>query len=176
MGVRVHKTIGFGAREFVPPAGFQERLEEASERTTLGDFATWCRAHEDEIRAFAPGARDKFRRTMLGIDLNAFAEDGKVDVSLGKYVEWANEFGFKDAIVFAPPGWPVDQWKRYNDNIDWCEDTQLHGQERRWVPLDREIEPFLKGKPPLTIAALCLWLGVPEMFGRLHEVLYVYWG
>jgi hypothetical protein len=33
----------------------------------------------------------------------------------------------------------------------------------------------LKGKPPLTIAAICCWLGVPELFKKLHETLYVYW-
>jgi hypothetical protein len=176
MGIRVHKQIGFGARGFVAPEGFRDRLNEAYENVTLEHFADWCRAHKDEILAFAPTEDDKFRRTMLDVNLMCLADDKMLGESLGRYVEYDDEFGFEDGIVFIPPGWRISNWRRYNDDIDWSEETQLHGQQKRWVSLDREIEPFLKGKPPLVIAAFCLWLGIPEVFERLTEVLYVYWG
>ncbi len=173
MGIRVHKAIGFGVRGIKPTKSLRSKYDQMHEMT-LGDFILWVEKYEDEVLKFANGVEDKFRRSMLKIDVEGIKDDEKLDQILGRHILWDDEFGIKDAMLFIPIGY-LNSWSRYDDSVDWCEETEFHNQKKRYMKLKRELYPFSKGVPPLSVAAMALWLGIPDVWPKLHEALYVYW-
>ncbi len=172
MGVRVHKAIGFGVRPFQPPKNFYDKVNEASD-LTLEEFATWCRAHEEEILTFVPET-DRGRRMMfMNVDLTPITQK-HFQEPLGSCIDYEAEFGLKDAILLRPIA--NDGWSRYDDMLDWAEETHSHKTKNRFKFLDIGLYPHDKGKPPLTVAAILLWLGLEKLWPKLREALYVHWG
>lgn len=171
MGIRVTKAIGFGMRDFIPPVGWRERHTAIGEMT-IGDFLPWMAKHEAAIEAFAP-EEAMLRRTILSLDIDDSL--GRRSDPLGHHVLWDDEFGFKDALLFIPLG-QARYWHRYDDDIDWSEETQEHAGENRFVSLKGSLHPHEKGLPPLSVAALALYLGVPHVWPELQESMYVTWG
>jgi hypothetical protein len=169
MSVRVHKAIGYGMRAFQATQAFQDKV--LNDETTVGDFTRWCAKNLCEIQACALGDRNQIRWTMFHCDLDA---EAKSNEPLIQHCVFQSEFGIADAVLFIPLGFRK-AWVHFDDSIDWSEETELHGQQNRFVPLKRELSPYAKDKPPLTIAALALWCGVPEIYPHLQESLYVYW-
>lgn len=176
MGLRVHKILGYGVKPLSHGHGKKlddeatwERAEEIGPEKFLG----WMQKHKDEIRKIA------------GIDENRFDLDMAImrgSPKKGPFGgEWTltdswfyqREFGYKDVVVFVPPC--HFDWARYDDLIDYTEECVEHECERRLKVLNRAIYPYLKEKPPCTIAAVLLWLGIPEVWPDLKEMLYVYW-
>lgn len=64
-----------------------------------------------------------------------------------------------------------EQCKRYDDLIDWLEENG----ERRWKWLEKGIYPYQRGEIPVSVVAVCLYLGLEKYVQNLREVLYVYW-
>lgn len=170
MGIRVHKSIGYGLRPFKAPEGFREKVNEACEMT-LGDFAKWCKPRMDRILEFAPddrGRRMMFQRVdLLPLNKKHFKQ------GLSERIIYDDEFGFKDAIVLQPIA--HDSWSRYDATIDWVEEGQFHGAKKRFRFVKCGLYPHDLGKPPLSVAALMLWLGIEDQWPKLHEALYVHW-
>lgn len=166
--------VGFGVRDFKPSKAFLDRY---NQEVTVGDFLDWCQPRLKEIKAFVPES-DRVRRTMLDVSLMLREEEENPsrldDLLTASNVIYDDEFGFEDALVFVPLG--MESWRRYNDSIDWAEETQFHGQQRRFTWLDRELHPYPFHTPPLTVAALAMYFGVPEVWSDLKECLYVMWG
>ena len=172
MGIRVHKAIGYGVRPFKAPKNLQDKVNEACE-VTLGEFAKWCKEREDRILEFAP-KDDRGRRMMFQrVDLRPLNKE-HFKQSLVSRIDYQNEFGFKDAILIQPIA--HDSWTRYDDTIDWVEETSFHQAKNRFRFVNIGLYPHDLGKPPLVVAAILLWLGLEELWPKLHEALYIHWG
>lgn len=176
MGIRIHKAVGYGLRNFSPPKGWQDKCNTAYE-ISLEDFIKFCHNHKEKILSYTIG--DRSRTMMFEVDLDGIRDDNLLNRSLGEYLLFDDEYGFSDALLFLPPGYK--NWKRIDDTIDYCEemaylrtirDSEL---EPRFLPLPYGIYPHDKGKPPLTVIALALWFEIPEIIPQLTEALYLYW-
>ena len=164
MGIRVSKAVGYGVRGFKPTPEQRDRMENAT-LTSLKEFAS---ANEREIVALDQSRRGD--RTF------------SIDLILGggfklheRMVHFDDEFGIRDALLLAPPE-GID-WCRYDNTIDWLEETERtkDGTANRWKWLRHGIYPNNRGQPSITVAALCLYLGIPDEYPKLREALYVYW-
>lgn len=87
MGVRVHKAIGYGTAEFVPPAGFKDAEARLCDMT-IGDFAAWCREHRSEVESLADPDY-KSARPLFGWDIRIMADDLAAE-SMWKSIAWGN--------------------------------------------------------------------------------------
>lgn len=174
MGIRVHKSIGYGVHPFKATEAFIDRACNQAVDVTIGEFATWCKEHQGEILRFLPGDKpeERARRKMFkSVDLLAINKR-HFENNLSSLIAYDNEA--LDAMVLLPIA--HDEWRRHDATIDWAEESMLHGQLDRFVYLNSGLYPHDKGKIPLTVAALTLWLGIPDIWPQLREALYVYWG
>lgn len=172
MGIRVHKAIGYGLRPFEAPKDFQDLISNAYD-TTLGDFAEWCKENEDRILSFVP-EEDRGRRMLFSkVDVTPLNK-GHFDEPLGSRIIYEDEFGFQDVLLLQPIA--HDDWKRLDSTIDWVEESHFHKAENRFEFVDMGLYPHDRGKPPLSVAAMLLWLGLEKHWPDLKEALYVYWG
>lgn len=175
MGVRVHKVIGFATDTFASTPEHWSRFSKIGE-DTVDMFAGWCREHKDDIIGVAS---DWSRAERLGFDwdLDALVEYLHIRRDyLGRFIHGKNSLSGKgENILLLIPLTTTPRWNRYNDDIDWAEETQFHEQSDRLCFLERELHPYAKGRPPILLAAMLLRLGVPELWGTLREALYVYW-
>lgn len=168
MSIRIHKVLGYGMDAFKPTPQFEERCNEWR-YTAFLDFAEEhfldvCKI-ASESRSVTKGGVQAF---YLDIRLPRAMKYTKV---LHRIVAWDNEGSSKRKIVLIPPAMS-QQWYRFDDAIDYAEARSMRS---RFVKLDRGIYPYDKGNPPLILAAMCLYLGVPELFAQLEEVVYTYW-
>jgi hypothetical protein len=173
MGIRVRKSIGYGLRGFKPSKTFL-RKQELSYETTLQDFAKWCVEHKEYIFALIP-VDDRARRALFNVDIKTLTEKKRAKDILGLYCLFDNETDDQDTLMLLPLNRLGETWTRYDDSLDYHEEVELHGGKDRFVSFAHGIFPYDKGEPPLTVAALALWLGIPEIWPKLHEALYVYW-
>jgi hypothetical protein len=173
MGIRVHKSVGYGFRKFKPTAKFLERMESCE--LTLTKFADWCDENTSQILTYAVDDPTRFREAMLSIDLAAMREKRRAKEHLSRCVNYQDEFGLPDVIQFIPPTLR-DEWTRYDDSVDYVEETECHNQKNRFLYVERELYPFNKNKPPLQVAALLLYFGLERYWPRLRECLYIHWG
>ena len=171
MGIRVHKAIGYGVRPFQVPEGFRDLHNEAFE-VTLGDFALWCVRNKDRILSFVPETERGRRMMFTSVDLTPLNEH-HFEESLGSRIVYEDEGGFEDALLIQPIA--HDDWKRMDSSIDWVEESQFHQQRPRFEFVECGLYPHDRGKPPLSVAAILLWLGLEELWPQLREALYVYW-
>ena len=171
MGVRITKVIGYGVRDFTPNEAFHARRDE---EPTILDFVKWCEEHMAEIEALRT-EESQVRSWVLDATLDALKEPKFRSKGIYHSVEWDDEFGIPDVLVLIPPD-AEHRWRRYNDDIDYAEDTRLHNQENRFIYLDRDINPYPQGFPPLIIGALAMYYGIPHVWPNLKECLYVNWG
>ena len=137
---------------------------------TLMDFMSWVKTHQKQVSKLFPGER-ALHRQKLQADAEFFKglPESFHKHGLHECFVWDVEFGFKDALVLIPPTC-LGRWRRYNNDVDWAEDTQLHGQQNRLVRLERELHPWPKGAPPVIVAALLVWAGIPEVWEALEEL------
>jgi len=92
---------------------------------------------------------------------------------MGSRILYDAEFGIKDALLLLPI--VHDGWRRYNSTIDWVEETHAYDQKPRFEKVSVGLSPYVLGKPPLSVAAILLWLGLESLWPDLHEALYIYW-
>jgi hypothetical protein len=178
MGIRINKAIGYGVAMYVPTPAFIEKHSE-SYRTTLGDFVKWCGKHNDEIEALLQtvpmlrlGIEDDLMvlRNTTRADMRARLKDNIL------YDDMAAENDREGGpLLLIPPGYP--DWRRHDDPIDWVEAT-FRGDEGSadvYAPVNCGLFPYMKGRPPCIIAALCLWFDVPEVWPHLSEAVFTHW-
>jgi hypothetical protein len=172
MGIRVHKVIGYGVRGFVPPTGFLDRLNKLGEikRSTLN---RWVKKNRETIESLT-GPGHHFDLDIMLMSKRLSAHGAAIFPENVGLVSYDDEFGLKDALLITPPT-ADPYWRRYDDIIDWLEETKSSGPRTRWEWLKYGIYPHDKGKTPASVAAVCLFLGVPNIFAQLREALYVWW-
>lgn len=173
MGIRVHKAIGYGIRKFKPTLAFKQRYEDFCEMSRA-DFNEWVVANRPAIEALIGGEpKHHFELDILLCD-NPKSWAYMKGASNVNYVLFQDEFGLKDALLIRPLT-SSDDWYRYDDSIDYLEEQTKDGPRVRWKFLKGSLYPNLKGEPPPSVAATCLYLGIPEVYAQLREALYVWW-
>jgi hypothetical protein len=174
MGIRVHKAIGYGVRKFRPTLEFNQRREDFCDMSR-GDFNKWVAANRQAIESLAGG--DPKRH--FDLDVLLACEKSKSwayqkGANNTNYVFLEEEFGYKDALLIRPLTSHPD-WYRFDDSIDYLEEHTKDGPRNRWKFLNQGLYPYLRDGAPTNVAAVCLFLGVPEVFPQLREALYVWW-
>ncbi len=169
MGNRIHKAIGYGALVKLPPF-FQQDFYEKASKTSLAKFARFCTKNRAAIEATVPVADYRHKMFKSEIKIVATTAGG----TLSDYIKNDDEMGIEGALLLIPPSF--EGWSRYDDIIDYTEEcAKRHSPIPSFQTLYQGIYPHSLGKPPLTVAALCLWLKMPELFPRLQETLYTWW-
>lgn len=181
MGIRVHKTVGYGCRGFTPSKEVAQHL--ILDESSIRDLAKWAKKHKDEILAL-PVKRSVSRglseAKMLDVSISIW-EKAKDYPTAVRYIyecrAWDDEFGIKDAILFMPPE-SAQSWKRYDDFIDYHEETggKAKQQFAYFKRLKCGLYPYRRGEVPLSIGAVLLYSGLGDLWPKLRESLYVWWG
>lgn len=153
MGIRVNKIIGYGVTDLAekdPRVDWENLYSENSklyEQDSKG-FLEWCERNIDKIEelwaAENPGDSNgidpspkeiglSFKRWHFEL-LKKTLNNKKFKKSRPyNWVEFDDESD-DNTIVLLAPEYP--HWKRYDDIIDWVEETQLYKQKNRVVKLD----------------------------------------
>lgn len=178
MGIRVHKAAGYGLSSF-DATGFEEKFE-AAYSTTREEYLAWIKENRGAILNLAmthvPKGKRKIRRTIQDVCLRfqeASLREAKT-FRLGKSFVRSSMTTDPSPMLFVPPDF-VREWVNYDRMTDYLEECEFHEGADRLVPLQRGIYPYMRGEIPSTVAALLLWLGVPERWSELSEMLYIYW-
>lgn len=171
MGIRVSKCIGYGIQPWKAPDDFSTRLE-AAEDLPLKAFFEWSDSNADKVLEVYP--QELYRR-QLRYTAECFASLPECfhNHRLHECFVWDGEIA-PDTLLLVPPTC-LKRWKRHDNDLDWAEETQVHEQQNRVLCLSRGLHPWEKACPPFEIAALLVWAGIPEVWGRLEEMLFVYW-
>lgn len=148
MGVRFHKTLGYGITGLsVDSSG----MHTDDPRLNLNSPAlTW--EHDDYTDV---AFRDHLEELVAGVDLSADPNDARLMLSFEKYemdevikkqkgesweairgIVYAGEYGDASTLVIIPPGM-ASSWSRYGDTLDHVE-AQLNGDDG--MPLVRKID------------------------------------
>lgn len=132
MGIRVHKCLGYGFTDF--KGNFDPRLSkqlneilEENEDNTTQHFVDYIK--RDDIR---------LPLKQMVIDNIEKYEHHKESYD---YVVHDDEFGIENIILFIPPG-ELKTWHRYDNCIDYHEETELHNQENHVEIIPNGIYPF----------------------------------
>jgi len=152
MGIRVHKTVGYGVMdlkiddaETLNPTMLDPRIDweglaaTAEERyaTSLPDFLLWMQRNKGDIielhsredpRAISGQSFQwdiQMMEQMLERDPQRMA-----GVSPAQCVIHETEGGDPQVLMFVPPECST-QWHRRDNTLDWVEESQWHGQQPR---------------------------------------------
>jgi hypothetical protein len=167
MGIRVHKSIGFGLTDIgtrktrghgrvlddprINPRGYlgvpdDEREHERFSFERYVEFAAkfkWTmptragrrrRRWSPDLENFhvQPGPRDE----------EDYHEQKLAEIKRGfPYfsVEHDTEYGMPEVLLVVPPAM-TPEWRRYDEALDWCEETQCHGLKNRVIEL--KVPPY----------------------------------
>lgn len=170
MSIRIHKSIGYGLRDFSLDREFLDKFEKLQEIDDNKCFLSWIIENRNTIFNMVDNNKSQiFQFDYLLQDVKKLSVFDLYD-----FIKFDNEYSLEDAIMFIPIE-VKKEWYRYDDMIDYTEETLLYKQENRWRWIDKGLYPYDKNKPPISIAALMLYLGIPEKFKELKEALYVWW-
>ena len=219
MGIRVKKVVGYGLTDLTGPE--DERLNPDGYLLTKDEIKKeehWtAEGYLKFLKKYGSGSFDKNPKTpfqdMVVFHLGTHRR-GKPQKNFNKLWEpwdsiiYDDEFGLKNVLVVVPFCMAVrgegGQWKRYDDIVDYCEETHCHGQQRRVVTLADGIHPwnacfedqygnrlemwdvrmhrtdgrFIKSTVPMEVRALCYYLEIfkePKTVLSMDPLLYVYW-
>lgn len=125
MGIRVHKVMGYGLtdleatdRKITDPRISADALLGGADMPNGAEYLAWLE-REDELGDDLSRALDRFT-------VEERLKEGKT-VDLWNSVAHDGEFGLPNVIVFTPPSMP--DWRRYDDPIDWVEETYPLGDQ-----------------------------------------------
>lgn len=200
MGIRVHKAVGYGLRNFTPPKGFARRLAKLH-NIKPDAFYAYTKANKAEIVELAASVWKPYPLTFQTDTPREVIEKTAKNIALGNLISLSPDFGekvpmyrsvifnpeggIKGAILLTPPSCP--EWHRYDDLIDWIEERQPTGgtsvvtnipesePRNRFEVINAALHPYNYRSPPSPVAALCHFLEVPDLMPQLTEALYVYW-
>lgn len=174
MGIRVHKIVGYGTDQFVPPTDFEYRREELASWGSK-EFLSWLQSNKNSIMdLYCSTTHNKKTAEFNWKMMLLFLEDWKSDpcrLSPSNTIQYNDEFGLKNHLLIIP----IEQQKqcfRHDDLIDWLEEEHI---EPRWRWLDKGIYPRQKGKLSIGVLAMCVYFGIEAIVPNLREALYVYW-
>lgn len=158
MGIRVHKAIGYGLMDLAferrdgaatmtdPRIDWRRWHKRTRRMYDIGpkSFMAWVRRNWDDLlRLEAEERREPIERVrefslicpMLMRDF--FKRHG--DWSLNDCVVHQDEHGLPNVLLLLPPTQAhrgEGGWLRFDDTIDWIEETRVHGANHRVVDLD----------------------------------------
>lgn len=152
MGIRVKKVVGYGLTDLnwpddarLNPEGFlcckdQDRRED---HWTAEGYRKFLTKHCG-TKIYQPG-RDLPTQDLIFFELH------RGEKRVGYWGPWESiihdaEFGLSSVLVVIPFCMSIrgegGRWKRYDDIIDYCEETGAHEQARRVLPLRQGIHPW----------------------------------
>ncbi len=180
MGSRVHKAAGYGLSSF-DATGFEEMFEEAYS-LTREKYLAWIKLNRKAILNLSLSNVPKGQRRVgrqiqemcLRFQEASLSEDSEKEFKLGKSFVRSSMTTDPSPMLFVPPQ-HVGDWVSYDRMPDYLEECEFHECADRLVLLKRGIYPYTRGEIPSTVAALLLWLGIPERWTELSEMLYIYW-
>lgn len=148
MGIRVHKMVGYGLDDLryratqhgvemiddrVDWKAFRERYYNTE--SSPEQFIQWMRENEGMLRewngreypglADPPGIEIDIRLLELG-----FREAGSRPTEVWSCVEHNAEYGLPNVLVLIPLG-SYRQWFRFDDTLDYEEETRFHDSQSR---------------------------------------------
>lgn len=167
MGLRIHKSVGYGITDFVAPTDWGERLERVY-ACSLTKFLKWTKKN---IEVITDGVSPNKIRGDLVLFECLIRQDLPKGATLAGSVIDAHEFGISGVLQLIPPGY--HRFNRYDDSIDYFEEAE--SSEPRYRELGIGLYPFSKGEIPVPVMALAHYIGLPEVIPHLKESLYVYW-
>jgi hypothetical protein len=171
MGIRIHKSLGYGVKNFVATSDWEETWERIY-NLPLKDFTKWLESNLDLI-----GVSEQKARLDLLL-FKALLREAPKRISrgarLGDSIIFDDEFGIKGVLQLVPPGYY--NWRRDDDTIDYYEETPgSEPCEPRYRELSHGIYPFSEGEIPVVVKGLAHYLGIPEIIPDLKASVYVYW-
>lgn len=147
MGIRVNKVLGYGLTdvktegyeivdERIDPLGFAMSRDYEEEIWSLEGFRHYWKCHDHEELS------DRFLFEMMMRDYEAGRMRGTWrPPELCHCVEHDAEFGDPKILLITPPSMH-SSWHRYDDDIDYHEETECHNQNRRYVEMPWGIYPW----------------------------------
>jgi hypothetical protein len=176
MGIRVHKAIGWATKKPLP--ALDDNAMERLYGVSFKEFLEWLKKHKAEVDAAVPKIKDPRYGNPSPLSNVSFylscATRRNATESIGRCVIRENEFGVKDVSLFVDPI-EFSSWFRYDNTLDWIEETQSHGQKERFRWVTRGLYPYARGQISPGVVGLCILAGVAEIIPSLKEALYVYW-
>jgi len=144
MGIRVHKVVGYALTdveyekytitdERINPLGYiRSDYEEQEDIWTLEGYLTYFENNSDKTKFMV-----SWMRKLLAEDVR-----GQIKLTeLYSVIHWDAEFGLGNVLCIQDP-WMYPNYYRYSDYIDWSEETQLHKQIDRIMPLTINPYPY----------------------------------
>lgn len=152
MGIRVHKSLGYGVTDLshtrtgrykglpkmtdprVDWGKLKDKQEEAYE-TDKTKFLEWCFQHADRLKALQVREHPGSPPVCFNIESDLrFLEryTWKAGWTVGYSLEHDTEFAIPRVFLVIPPEM-CQSWSRYDDIIDWVEETDKHHQRKRVV-------------------------------------------
>jgi hypothetical protein len=155
MGIRVHKTVGYGLLDLAPDGDVRFDVAAYYARSN-GDFElfdqdhrgflAWLQAHsgrvEEAMVADRPYAKGHTRTDIFLLTEGIKdAIECKSHWSPGRSVVYSDEGGLPNVLCIVPPDY-FRRWHRSDDPLDWTEESVMHEQRSRVVPVPMGIWPF----------------------------------
>lgn len=174
VGIKIHKSLGYGVQNFVPPSSWEETREQIA-HCSLKEFGKWF---EENLTLIRGDVRESTAKVDLYLFKALLLEIPK-KVARGRdllhYVVFDNEFGLEGILQLIPPCYL--NWRRYDDTLDYYEESpNAEPSAPRYVELSHGIYPFLDNETPMIVKGLATYLGIPEIIPNLKPSVYVYWG
>lgn len=148
MGIRVHKLIGYGVQdlqfkqdtkrytqEMTDPRINWEKLHEKMQEAykVKGDiFLEWYRSNNPAITKLAEEEWHTDEAWSIELDLQLLEVAAKKNPawSLSDCIFHDSEYGLPNVLVFVPV-FHSDRWFRYDDTLDYMEETRKYAQKNR---------------------------------------------
>lgn len=176
MGIRVHKAIGYGIDDLRTKPGKDEyhhavaddprydgqagrAVGERAYDMDASAFKKWCAANEARIQALSDAESPVPDRMAVKLVIMGLGDliERKQHWNLGQSFVHQDEFGLPNVLlVIDPPSY--HSWCRYDETLDWTEETDQHGSRNRVVRLRRPgIHPYDTRWKRVRLAEPGLW-------------------
>ena len=149
MGLRIHKVIGYGLSDFDPD--HDERLNpsqllSAEDATfTVGELLEWGQEHIETLRELYPYdisiIHEAPTKMSLKLGLDLLSDENK-EISGYDCIVFDREYGEPNVVLFIPVD-NIEEWYRYDDIIDYTEETaDIHELANHVKTLTTGIYPY----------------------------------
>lgn len=145
MGIRVNKRMGWGLAdlqtdkdgEIIDPRINKEGylFDPDEENFSIEEYFNLLEEYYEKNKD------DILRNPEIILDYFAIDDMKKEKIQLYDCIGHDSEFGIPNVLHFVPPVY-VKDWTRYNDSIDYYEESINHEQHSRFQLLNRPIYPY----------------------------------